>query len=67
MNLHRNPTESDTIPIKVKPVENDKINYFEITNNGLVLGQQPLSKRIQFWNDFYEKYENVLGAMTIGK
>lgn len=52
-------------PVHVKPVSNDELNYFEITNDGLAVGQNPFEKRMKFWNDFYGKYEKILERMTV--
>lgn len=46
--------------MQVKSVEKDELNYFNITNDGLELGQDPFGNRMKFWNDFYEKYEKIL-------
>lgn len=61
----RNPTPNDH-PIQVKSVDKDELNYFNIKNDGLELGQNPFSNRMKFWSGFYEKYENILKKRLTG-
>ena len=34
------------------------MNYFDITNDGIVLGTNPNEDRIQFWTDIFKEYYN---------
>lgn len=43
-----------------KPVQENSINYVDITNDGLISKIQPFADRIKFWDDFYKKYEKTL-------
>lgn len=47
-------------PVDLKPVQNDVVNYVDITNNGFVAGVNPHANAIAFWDSFLKKHKNYL-------
>lgn len=48
-----------------KPVQENAINYVDITNDGLIGGVQPFAERMEFWDNFYRKHENTLKQAVV--
>lgn len=43
-------------PTGLKPIQGDAVNYVDITNDGLLDGENPHNEAIQFWNELLNKY-----------
>lgn len=46
------------------PIQNDKIHYLDITNDGLTIGLEPYEKAIEFWNSIEQRAFNLSAEIT---
>lgn len=47
-------------PTELKPIQNDVVNYVDITNNGLFVDVNPHRESIQFWSELLSTHRELL-------
>lgn len=48
----------------VKPVAENNLNIFDVSNEGFSTGHNPFMPNVEFWDQLHKKYQKILKKST---
>lgn len=58
------PTYNDDLIVGHHPVQNNQINFLDITNDGLTLGVNPRQSAMEFWTRLEKQAQRLMNEQT---
>lgn len=57
--FHRIPSHHNDPIANFLPIEDDRVNFLDVTNNGLVPGENPNQKAMEFWSHIEKELHEI--------